>query len=538
MTVYVNHIGFTPSAAKLALLGGGQETDFTICQQPGGQVVFRGRFRRAASDFGLYSLGDFSELQQPGEYIVRTARESSAPFSIGPQVYDSTLDLIAGYFRLQRCGDSQTGWNGPCHLDDGLRGDTRQHHTVTGGWHDANDLRKWVGATIFGMLGLVRQPALTPAIEEELRWGNRYFLAMQEPAGYLMNYVGGDYFVHGDNNRWTDNIADGQDDRLIEVSPCEPLAQWVFVLAESIVAERLAERDPAYAEICRSAATRCAAWLLQETRTQTAGELGAAISALLELHRAAPNEAWLAALLQFSERLLALQVPRAVDSHSPVWGFFWQQPDPHGPSSYEPYRDIWRGCWPLIGLCDLLEAYPEHERAPAWGDAIGLFCQPYLQALAARNAFGIVPYGLYRSDPGGARALGRFWFRYFYEENPKWYVGSNSLLASSGVGLVKAARLLGRPDLLALAQRQLDWILGCNPFNASLVMGAGYNNPQHMFGAEYDPATPFLPGAVLNGITGDAHDRPQLRPGSYQECEYWTPMVCYTMWLLAELGSA
>ena len=37
-------------------------------------------------------------------------------------------------------------------------------------------------------------------IPAELRWGNRYFLAMQEPVGYVMNYRGGN-----DGNRWTDN---------------------------------------------------------------------------------------------------------------------------------------------------------------------------------------------------------------------------------------------------------------------------------------------------------------------------------------------
>ena len=114
------------------------------------------------------------------------------------------------------------------------------------------------------------------------------------------------------------------------------------------------------------------------------------------------------------------------------------------------------------------------------------------------------------------------------------HVGYNAL-AAGGVALLKAARLLSRPDWAALAQRQLDWILGCNPFNASTVMAVGYNNPQHMFGAEFDPATPFLPGAVMNGISGDAEDKPQLNPGSYQECEYWTPMVAFTLWLMSEL---
>jgi hypothetical protein len=156
--------------------------------------------------------------------------------------------------------------------------------------------------------------------------------------------------------------------------------------------------------------------------------------------------------------------------------------------------------------------------------------------LARRGPFGAIPYGLYRSRPQGGRELGSFWYRWFMEANPEWYVGINAHLASMGVGLVKAARLLGEPDWLALAQRQLDWIVGANPFDASTVVGAGHNTPQHMFGLEFDPPTPYLPGAVMNGISGNEADEPQLRPGSWQDTEYWTPMVAYTMWLMAELS--
>ncbi len=90
------------------------------------------------------------------------------------------------------------------------------HQDVTGGWHDACDLRKWVEAILFGMLGLGQLALVKGAdaeLVDELRWGNSYFLKMQEPAGYIMNYVGGDYFVHADNNRWTDNVIGRRDDR-------------------------------------------------------------------------------------------------------------------------------------------------------------------------------------------------------------------------------------------------------------------------------------------------------------------------------------
>jgi hypothetical protein len=104
------------------------------------------------------------------------------------------------------------------------------------------------------------------------------------------------------------------------------------------------------------------------------------------------------------------------------------------------------------------------------------------------------------------------------------------------VGLFKAARLLKDPGLAVIAQRQLDWILGVNPFNSSTVIGVGRNNPAH-YDVSYwfNPGTPVIPGAVMNGIGGTSNDMPDQKPGEWETCEYWTPMVCYTMWLMSEL---
>ena len=51
------------------------------------------------------------------------------------------------------------------------------------------------------------------AILDELLWGNQYFLKMQEPQGYVMDFIGGDLKKHSDNNRWTNNnIENGATD--------------------------------------------------------------------------------------------------------------------------------------------------------------------------------------------------------------------------------------------------------------------------------------------------------------------------------------
>jgi Glycosyl hydrolase family 9 len=191
----------------------------------------------------------------------------------------------------------------------------------------------------------------------------------------------------------------------------------------------------------------------------------------------------------------------------------------------------------LIGLCEALERFPEHPEAPVWRQAIRLYADNYLTPVVGRSAFGIAPFSLYSKDPGGNRHIGDYWYRYFMELGPRWWVGINANLASTGVGLAKAARLLKEPRLAALAQRQLDWIVGVNPFDASTMTGVGRNQPKQFVTGEFKPVTPLIDGAVMNGIGGTPDDQPDLKAGSWQTCEYWTPMVCYTMWLMSELSA-
>jgi hypothetical protein len=543
MTIYVNHLGYTLKAAKFFLMGGDLSTEFIVRDQKMNSTVQQGRLTQVKSDFGTYLVGDISSLRQVGIYFIEAGRERSQSFRINPNVYDDVLQKMVGYFTLQRCGNTNLGWRGSaCHTDDGIRGDNRNHQDVEGGWHDACDLRKWVAPTLIGLLGLARLKETLilywdqGKIEDELRWGNRYFLKMQEPDGYIMGHCGGDYFAHADNNRWTDNTADGKDDRMIDTRPADTITQWLFILSEATIARLLKDTDDEYARTCMEAAQHCLNWVVKEKITRSAGELGAAIAALVEIYRAVNDSRLLELIIGYADALLELQVIRPEDSRSSVYGFFWNRRESsQAPETLEPYKSIWQGCWPFLGLVDLYALYPNHPKSELWANAIRNYCDNYLKPMTERNAFGIVPYGLFRKDPGGNRNLGRFWYRWFMETNPEWYVGINSNLAATGMALAKAARILKQSKWAALAQRQLDWILGVNPFNSSTVMGQGTNNPQQMFGGEFYPSTPFLPGAVMNGISGDVNDNPQLRPGSWQECEYWTPMVAYTMGLITEI---
>ena len=250
-SILVNHVGFVTTRPKSFLLSGQQSMPFTIVRRNSGEVVYRGTTVPRRGDLGNYTVGDFTSLSIPGDFEVHAGANISEPFGIDPQIYDPAIRKCVGYFARQRCGNSRTGHHAPCHLDDGRRSDNGLHQDVTGGWHDACDLRKWVNATLYGMIGLGRvlevvQPKWDRGqILEELRWGNEYFRRMQEPDGYVMSYCGGD-----DGNRYTDNIVGDSDDRTIHVEPAELPAQFQFASAQAAMARLTRASDPQYTRSC------------------------------------------------------------------------------------------------------------------------------------------------------------------------------------------------------------------------------------------------------------------------------------------------
>jgi len=557
--ILVNQAGYLPQSGKICVAKGAVERPFEVIHTGTREVVYSGILKPNTGDFGTYLKGDFSEVRRQGHYYIKSDTLRSFPFEISVSVYQKPMDLIVHYFSKQRCGGSETGYLTPCHLDDGIRMDNGQHQDVTGGWHDASDLRKWVSATIYGMIGLgkayeLQDRAYREKILDELMWGNQYFLKMQEPEGYLMNYVGGDVKKHSDSNRWTDNekgeeggelhfkkpntgkstadilLFDTNDDRVIRTDPLDMAGQYNFVTAQALMTRITETYDPEYSQNCLEAGIRCYQWCAVSDKNLNPLIIGAAIQASLELYKTTKENQYREEAVELAAELNKIQAEHT-DSAA-VSGYFFSSL-----SSEEPHKNISRGCLEFISLCDLVMAFPWHGDVETWKKMIADYAYDYLLFMSGKNNFGIVPFGLYTGkDPGGSRKTGDYWYRYFMQPELDWWVGINANLASAGVGLKKSATILNDPKLRIAAQRQLDWIIGVNPFNSSTLIGVGYNHPNHFPGSTFYPLTPVIPGAVMNGLGGDHNDQPVIGTGNWQISEYWTPMVSYTLWLLAELS--
>jgi hypothetical protein len=558
----VNQVGYVPQAGKTFVTKGTRNGNFEVINLETQKVVYSGVLKPNPGDFGEYSVGNFSALTQEGHYYIKSDTLRSYPFQISKTIYQSPMNLIVGYFSLQRCGSSTTGYLAPCHLDDGVRLDNGKHQDVIGGWHDAGDLRKWVDATVFGMIGLGKTYELEDeknknkdAILDELMWGNQYFLKMQEPYGYVMSFIGGGLRENADNNRWTDSeigpeggvlgfakpnagkssanlyIFGSNDDRVIQTDPVGMVGQFNFITSEAIMVRITKAKNVNYSQKCLQAAIKCFDWCIKSNKGPNAGIIGASIQASIEMYKTTRQDIYKDFAVEQASQLKKLQ---ANNQDGNVGGFFFTSS-----SDQEPYKQISNGCVEFISLCDLIQTFPSHKDAPSWKEMITNYANQYLLFISQKNSFGIIPYGLFsKQDPGGNRKVGNYWYRYFMQPELSWWVGINANLASAGVGLIKASSILNDPKLKALGQKQLDWIIGVNPFNSSTIISVGYNQPRRFInGNEFFPPVPLLPGAVMNGLGGDKDDRPNLiLENNYNQSEYWTPMVAYTIWLMAEIS--
>ena len=542
--IALNHLGFLPQSKKLVIVrfaGDNGPDHFTIRDIGGPPAPFRETrpLQRDASAVIPSLVGDFSDIERPAMYQVSVADEVSVPFFIRPDVWRRTLPKAAGYYRYQRCGVEVPGVHPACHLDDARRRDDGKHVDVTGGWHDAGDLRKWISTTLLNAIGLLRLArnlgphwdlagsGLAPILEE-VRWGNGYFLKMQDSDGLVWADTAGG--VNGDNsdNHWTDNRIGTPDDRYLNTSKAGR-NQALFVATEVMVAEAFQSTDAAYARRCLEAARRC--WDAAK-RVGNTGDLSWWTLAALEMLRATRNDAYAAEAARLGDLLLALQTTDFAASQKEIRGY-WRTSE----QNTNPYNDAVYSAMPPLALLELARTLPKDPSAVRWRDAVRLHLDEYVLPMAAHSAYEVVPFGVFVGSPTKEtyRPLaGDLTYRYFMPvRRQSWWLGMTSHLECYALLLAEAAQQFGRKQYRDLAYRQLEWVMGANPFGACLMTGEGMRNPY-----PHSRYVGLIPGGIMNGIAGNMADAPILDTEygfDWRTCEYWSPHNAFYLWTVSAL---
>jgi hypothetical protein len=430
-----------------------------------------------------------------------------------------------------------------CHLDDARRRDNGQQVDVTGGWHDAGDLRKWIDATLLNAIGLLRVArnlgahwdaggSGLPALLDEVRWGNRYFLKMQDSDGLVWADVAGG--VNGDNsdNHWTDNRLGTDDDRYLNPAK-RGRNQALFVTVQAMAAQAFQASDAPYARQCLAAAQRC--WSAAKREGNT-GDLAWWLMAALEMRAAAgalENAPYTAAAVQLGGQLLALQAADFVGGQKEIRAFWWVSD-----RDRNPYTDAVHSALPALALLELARALPQHANAARCRDAVRRHLEEYVMPMAAHSAYAIVPFGVFLGSPTAEtyRPLaGDLTYRYFMPVRKQfWWLGMTSHLECYALLLAEAAQAFGRAAYRDLAYRQLEWVMGANPFGACLMTGEGMRNPY-----PHSRFVGLIPGGIMNGIAGNTKDAPilDMQYGfDWRTTEYWSPHNAYYLWAVSALA--
>ncbi len=105
-------------------------------------------------DFNYSYQFDFSQLQTKGKYFIEYEGIKSYSFSINTNIYNSVVDSLLRFYKVQRCGYTNPIFHNICHKADVSKliiGKDTVVTTidVTGGWHDAGDYTKFVNTTAY-----------------------------------------------------------------------------------------------------------------------------------------------------------------------------------------------------------------------------------------------------------------------------------------------------------------------------------------------------------------------------------------------------
>ena len=598
--ILVNHVGFLPDSPKYCVVPRPPEITFTIHRLKDcvWTQVLEGRLADGGPDLEPGEVGEFTSLREEGIYQVRCGSRQSRCFVVWRRVYDVPMRLLYNYFAWQRCGDSITGWAGPCHLDDGRIAETGEHRDLAGGYHQSGDLRKWASLEVIGLMGLNRFAGMQSphwddgCIAKELRWGGDYYQKLVREDGGVLDSV---------------FIPLGWGPRDFYLSDAPPPAIWSTIRYQAMLAAYFKPRDAAYSETCRQTAVRV--WRYRTSVKRQTGkyrapalpprghdnlsdwyadfypgspdELAHRLCAAVALYRATGEADLLEDAARSASALVNLQVDPTADGE--IMACFWERPDGElvdatrsaaeqrifqaspdadgdsmacfweGPGR-EKFANgyFWHTTGPL-GLCELLELKPEHPDSPKWRLAVERIAEHYLRA-SRHNPWGLVPHYWSVQDRSAqsptASAIdasrsasetnaredinahntsrpGRFAAYAYRRDN------YNGIIAAIGVFLNRAAGITGKDEYRHVAQRQIDWILGCNPYDRSSVEGVGYNQPLRGFFGEFFPPTPQIPGAVCVQI--DSGSIVNQNSGFCHE--YDMPIVGMVLWLLTDLST-
>lgn len=556
--------GYELGMSKTAIASGLGAKDFELLRVDNiafGEAVLRKPVENVKAPQGVFQQLDFSEVNTPGNYVLRAGGETTKPFRIGDDAWKSSIWKTLNFFYGNRCGFDVPGVHPVDHLDwFATLGDKRI--TMSGGWHDAGDLSQGVintGEGTYAMFSLAdkiaRQgddPALVERLIEEAKWGLDWVLRIR--------FAGGNRIGFGSHNLWTNNIVGDADDRTVEAKN-NPNSNYIAAAAEAIAYRVLKTRDPELAarslRIARDdwdyaivGIEGPSTWHTPAFAASRMELAGIGITASLELWHATGEAKYRDKAVELARTIMASQQVARVGSVFPLSGFFYTGPD-RDTIFHQFHRAADQA--PITALSQLITSLPDHAEWIKWYATVARYAEYKKESATVTAPYEVLPAYVYRvvdsvqvPDSGGrysekqseyaeqVRAgtpMGEGWYLRTF---PVWFQrrGNYGVLLSQAKGLSAASRLRGDSVGLDLAQKQAQWVVGRNPFTQSTMFGEGYNWAQQ-YSVSSSDFVGSLPVGMQSRGTTDLPYWPSQNMYVYKEV--WVHSNIRWLWLMEDL---
>ncbi len=523
---------------------------FTVEAKDGDVTAFTAKAVEFCGE--TYYVLDFSAIEKEGEYRISAAGETTAWFPIEEQPFLPAAFKMCNFIYCERCGYPVPTKHGICHCDVTIDHNGKKL-IYSGGWHDAGDLSQQtlqtgeISASLYHAADVARKQGdtlLADRLYEEARWGMAFVMKTRFGDGYRASSAGLTRYTHGFLGDMDDITARCHNN---------PFENLLFSAIESDAAEHERDYDLSLSDQFMEAAREDFWFGVAEMpnsdamvqsffeHSYNAGRslhLAVAIYAGANLLKNGYDEAVYAKVKEYTEEFLVCQ---EVSDRYALSGFFYRDSSKVVPVHFNHQSREHLYAQGLASAYAVLNGEWKEKVYEALGRYAG-----YMKGLMAyASPYGMIPAGMFLlSEAEDAKSFPYLHLAASYEEQkgnmieqikkgtpagegafvrqfPVWFSfrGNAAVLLSQGMACRTLSEVLADQALSDIADEQLYFMVGKNPFAQSLIYGEG---------SAYAPQYAANPGQMIGeipvGIETDGNEDEPFYPEAVNATykEVWT----------------
>ena len=564
--------GYGLNSEKTAIVRTSENVSrFQLVDKATSRVAYEGNITQTKTRLGEFKILNFTDFRDVGEYFLRVGKIETQPFFINKRIWENSMWRVLNFVFCERCGYPVPDKHGACHGD---------HHAVFndkifpvhGGWHDAADMSQQslqtaeVAFSLFEVANNAKRNNnhdLYNRALEEAEWGLDYILKTRLGGGFRVQNWG--------TNLWTDGYLGTDDDKGWHQAGVHDsgFENFLFSGIEAYAALSISHDEMLKGHLIK-AATEDFGFALKRFEEKGYAEMVfdwgghaymasesqymASVSwAASQIYRLTGDKYYADKAAEFIQYVLKCQRTEPLNDKDKLRGFFYRD---LGKKSIVHFNHQSRDQVFMQALTELCLTQPGHKDYGKWENSIRIYGE-YLKKLMSYVApYGMLPSGVYHKDEvkdtinffrwqvgrskepekdymeqlnNGVKLDNEHYLRVF----PVWFSFKGNIAVHLATG--KAAALCGKflndKELINIAEQQLCWVVGKNPFGQSMIWGEGSNYAQQ-YTALPGETVGEIPVGMQSKFNGDIPYWPNINTAVYKEV--WSSSAGKWLSLVAE----